>query len=133
MRKLTAPRHDVRKDRQGGKFSEVLSDPERPSDAVLDLFICRGRRRARHDSERTPLAEVVQEFQAQPPIDGPLCSKHPLGTKRSRQAVGVVARMGMEHHGWKQTGNRSRLWAFEHRWPHLRDRAEGRNHRLPSN
>jgi hypothetical protein len=84
-------------------------------DAILDFFICGGRQRPMLDSETIPVAE------------------HPHGTKRSRQAVGVAARLSMEHHGWKQTGTTSSLWAFEHRWPHLRDHAEGRNHRLPSN
>lgn len=56
---------------------------------------------------------------------------HPLGTKRSRQAMDVTTRVSMKHHGWRQTGTKSSLWAFEHRWPHRRDHAEGRNHRLP--
>lgn len=87
-------------------------------DSVLDFFICGGRQRPMQDSEnhqeRIPLAE------------------HPHGTKRSRQAVGVATHLSMEHHGWKQTGTKSSLWAFEHRLAHRRDHAEGRNHRLPS-
>lgn len=57
-----------------------------------------------------------------------LLAKYPHGTKRSRQAMGVATGLRMEHHGWKQTGKKSSLWAFEHRWAHRRDRAEGRNH-----
>ena len=78
------------------------------------------------DSVRKPisLAGAVQEREAQRSL--------PHGTKRSRQAVGVATCLSMKHHGWKQTGERSSLWAFERRWPHLRDHAEGRNHRLPS-
>ena len=87
-------------------------------DAVLDFFICGGRHRPMQDSEpqqeRIPLAE------------------HPHDTKRLRQAMDVATRLSMKHHGWKQTGEKNSLWTFEHRWPHLRDRAEGRNHRLPS-
>ena len=52
--------------------------------------------------------------------------------KRLRQAAGVAVHMSLEHHGWKKTGKKNSLWAFEHRWPHLRDHAEGRNHRLES-
>ena len=55
-------------------------------------------------------------------------SEHPHGTKRSRQAVGVAAHLSMEHHGWKQTGEPRPFRAFEHRSPHRRDHAEGRNH-----
>ena len=84
-------------------------------DAVLDFFICGGQQRPKPDSETIPVAVL------------------PYGTKRSRQAVDGATRLSMEHHGWKQTGTKSPLWAFEHRWPHLRDHAEGRNHRLPSN
>lgn len=84
-------------------------------DVVLDLFICGGRRRSMPDSETIPVAEL------------------PYGTKRSRQAVDGATRLSMERHGWKQSGTKSSLWAFEHRWPHLRDHAEGRNHRLPTN
>jgi hypothetical protein len=119
MFKLNTSRHDFLQDRQGRTFADVLNDSEQPFDAVLDFFFCGGRQRPMQDSEthdeRIPLAE------------------HPYGTKRSRQAVDVAARVSMEHHGFKQTGTKSFLWAFEHRWPHLRDHAEGRNHRLPSN
>jgi hypothetical protein len=87
--------------------------------SVLDFFICGGRQRSMQDSEthdkQIPLAE------------------NPHGTKRSRQAVGVATHLSMEHHGFKQTGSKSCLWAFEHRWARRRDRAAGRNHRLPSN
>jgi hypothetical protein len=117
MSKLTTTRHDFRQD------------------AALDFFICGGRQRSMQDSEThhepIPLAGVVRESEAQPPINDFFSSKHPHDTKRSRQAVGVATRVNMEHHGWKHTGTKSSLWAFEHRWAHRRDHAEGRNHRLP--
>jgi hypothetical protein len=72
------------------------------------------------------------ESEAQPPIDDFFSSKPPHGTKQSRQAVDVATQLSMERHGWKQTGEPSPFRAFEHRWPHRRDHAEGRNHRLPS-
>jgi hypothetical protein len=56
----------------------------------------------------------------------------PYGTKRSRLAVDVATQLSLGGHGWKETGKRSPLWVFERRCPHRRDRAEGRNHRLPS-
>ena len=115
----------------------MLNDPEQPFDTVLDFSICEGREQRMQESEihhdRAPLAEVVREPESESPIDDSLSSNHPQSTKRLRQALGVVARLSMEHHGWKETGKRSSLWVFEHRWPHLRDRAEGRNHRLQSN
>jgi hypothetical protein len=136
MLKVTTTRHDFLRERQGTMVADVLNDSEQSCDAVLDFFICGGRQGPVQDPEthheQIPLAGEVQEFEAQPSIDDFFSSEHPHGTKRSRQAVGLAARLSMEHHGWKQTGTTSSLWAFEHRWPHLRDHAEGRNHRLPS-
>jgi hypothetical protein len=137
MPKSTTTHHDVLSDRRGATVAEVLNDSEQPSDAVLDFSICGGRERPMQNSEirdeRIPVAGEVQEVEAQPSLDDLFSSETPHGTKRSRQAVGVAAHLSMEHHGWKQTGATSPLWAFEHRWPHLRDHAEGRNHRLQSN
>ena len=137
MPKPTITRHDFLQDRQGRTFADVLTDSEQPFDTVIDFSICEGRQRRMQESEihhdRAPLAEVVQEPESQSSIDDSLSSDHPQSTKRLRQAVGVAVHMSMEHHGWKKTGKTSSLWVFEHRWPHLRDRAEGRNHRLESN
>ncbi len=136
MIKLPTARHDVFHDRQGRTFADVVNDSEQPFNAVLDVFVCGAQPRPVQDSqthhEQIPLAGVVREFEAQPPIDDFFPSQHPHDTKRSRQAVGVATCLSMEHHGWKQTGTKSPLWAFEHRWAHRRDHAEGRNHRLPS-
>ncbi len=118
MTTLTAIRHDFVPNRQRRTFADVLNHSEQPFDPILDFFIYGGRQRPMQDSEthqeRIPLAE------------------HPHATKRSRQAVDGAARLSMEHHGWKQTGTKSPLWAFEHRWAHRRDPTKGRNHRLPS-
>ena len=137
MRKPTISRHDFLQDRQGRTFADVLNDPEPPFDAVIDFSICEGRQRGMQESEihhdRAPLAEVVQEAESQSPIDDLFSSNHPQITKRLRQALGVATRSSMEHHGWKETGKRSSLWVFERRCRHRRDRAEGRNHRPPSN
>jgi hypothetical protein len=129
MPKLNKTRHDLFHDGQGKMFADLLNDSEQPSDAVLDLFICGDGERPIPDSEThegIPLTRLVQELEAQPPDFS--SSKHPQSTKRSRQAMGVVTGLSMEGHGWKQTGTKSSLWAFERRCAHLRDRAEGRNH-----
>ena len=112
----------------------MLTDFNQPFDTVFDFSICEGRQRRVQESEiHHDRAEAVREPESQAPIDDSFSSNHPQSTKRLRQAMGVVAQMSLEHHGWKKTGKRSSLWVFEHRWPHLRDRAEGRNHRLESN
>ena len=132
MPKLNTTRHDLFQDGQGRMFADLLNDSEQPSDAVLDFFICGDGQSAIQDSEtrheRIPLAGVPQELEAQPPMDDIFSSKHPQSTKRSRQTMGVATGLSMERHGWKQTGTKSYLWAFERRCAHLRDRAEGRNH-----
>ena len=118
MPKLTTTRHDFLQDRQRRTFTDVLNDLKRPFDKVLDFFICGGRQHPMEGSETNH--EPI-------PLAG-----HPHGTKRSRQVMDVATSLGMEHHGWKQTGKKSSLWAFEHRWAHRRDRAGGRNHLIPS-
>jgi hypothetical protein len=137
MPKLNTTRHDLFQDGHGRMFADLLNDSVQPSDAVLDFFICGDGERPMPDSEThyepIPSAGVVQELEAQPPVDDLFSSKHPQSTKQSRQAMGVVTDLSMERHGWKQTGKKSYLWAFERRCAHLRDRSEGRNHRLPSN
>lgn len=136
MPPLTTNHHTRPRNLHGGKFADMLNDSKTPSVAVLDISICGDRQPPMQDSEtdheRIPLAKLVRECESLTPVDALLSSNHPHGTKQSRQAVGVVARLGMEKHGWKQTGKKSSLWTFEHRWAHLRDRAEGRNHRLSS-
>ena len=136
MPKLTTTRHDFHQEHQGGVFDDVLNNSEQPCDDVLDFFISEDRKRPMQDSEThhepIPLAGAVSESEAQLPVDDLFSMDHPHETKLSRQAVGVAAHLGMEHHGWKQTGTKNSLFAFEHRSPHLRDHAEGRNHRLPS-
>ena len=115
MTKLTATHHDFLLNRPRRTFADVLNHSKQPFDAVVDFFIHGGRQRPLQDSEeRIPLVE------------------HPHGTKRSRQAVGVATRLSMEHHGWKQTGKQALSGRSSTGGPHRRDRAEGRNHRLPS-
>ena len=119
MLNLTMIRHASLQDRQRRTLADVLNDSKQPFDALRDFFLCGGRQLPMQDAEtqheQIPVAE------------------HPYSTKRSRQAMDGAIGLRMEHHGWKQTGTKSSLWAFEHRWAHRRDRAEGRNHRLPSN
>lgn len=138
MSKLTiTTRPDFLQDLQARISADLLTDSEEPLDAVVDFSICEGRQRGMQESEihqdRAPLAEAVREPESESPIDALLSLNHPQSTKRLRQAMGVAAHVSLERHGWKKTGKTSSFWAFEHRWPHQRDRAEGRNHRLQSN
>jgi hypothetical protein len=134
MSKLNTNRHDLLQNHQHSTVADVLNDSKRPSDAVIDFSICEGRKPPMQDSKTYPepilLAGLGREPDAQPPIENFFASDVPHSTKQSRQAVDVATRLSMERHGWKQTGERSSLWAFEHRSPHRRDHAEGRNHRL---
>jgi hypothetical protein len=132
MFRMATTRLDSLQDRQGRNFSDVMSDSEQPFDTVHGFSICGGRQHLIQDSvthERIPLVEG----EAQPTIDHLFSSEHPQGTKQSRQAVDVSAHLSLQRQGWKHTGKKSSLGAFEHRWPHRRDHAECRNHRLPSN
>jgi hypothetical protein len=132
MPKLNTTHHDDLHDRQGKTVNDLLNDSEQSFDGTLDFSICGGRQLPIHDAgthpEELPLAGIERDSEAQPPSDDFFSSETPHGTKRSRQAVDVATRLSMERHGWKQTGEKSSLWAFEHRSPHRRDHAEGRNH-----
>jgi hypothetical protein len=70
---------------------------------------------------------LLLDSETQPPMDDFLPAKPPHDTKESRQAADVATQLSLQHHGWKQTGEPSPLWVFEHRRPQRRDRAEGRN------
>jgi hypothetical protein len=100
-------------DRQGRTFSDVLDDLEQPFDEVLAFFNDLDRQRRMEESEthhdRSALAGVVRELEAQPAIDRFLGFQHPRRTKRLRQAVGVVVRIIMEKRGWKKTGRKGSL------------------------
>jgi hypothetical protein len=113
MPRIIITRHDFLQDRQGRTFADVLNDSEQPFDAVLAFLNDEDRQRRMQESEthhdRAPLAGVVRELEAQPPIDDFLSSRHPQRTKRLRQAVGVVVRMIMERLGWKKTGKKGCL------------------------
>ncbi len=113
MPKVTITRRDLLQDRQGRTFADVLDDPEQPLDAVLKFLNDEARQRRMEESEihhdRSPLAGVVRELEAQPSIDAFLLTQHPRRTKRLRQAVGVVVRIIMERLGWKKTGKKGSL------------------------
>ena len=132
MPKLNTTHHDDLHNRQGKTVNDLLNDSEQSFDGTLDFSICGGRQLPVEDAEihpeRTSLAGQELESVAQPPTKDFFASEAPHGTKQSRQAVDVATQLSMERHGWKQTGEPSPLWVFEHRRPHMRDRAEGRNH-----
>ncbi|MGO9112074.1 MAG: hypothetical protein ACLP9L_22850 [Thermoguttaceae bacterium] len=134
MPKLNTTRRDLLQNHQSKTIDNMLNDSEQSFDATLDFSICEGRKRPMQafetHQERIPLADVVRDSEAQPPIEDFFPSNPTHDTKRSREAVDVATQLSMERHGWKQTGEKSPLWVFEHRSPHRRDHAEGRNHRL---
>ena len=71
------------------------------------------RQRRMEESElhhdRSPLAGVVRELEAQPTIDQFLSGVHARRSTRLRQAIGVLVRMIMEHRGWQKTGRKGSL------------------------
>ena len=122
--------------RQLSVSADMLIDSAQPLDPVIDLFIC-GNHQSRFEEaeaghELAPLAGVL-EPKSQPTIENVLSSDHPQDSKPLLRAMNLVAGLDVEHHGGRKTGRRGSPRMFEHRWPHRRDRAEGRNHRLPSN
>lgn len=100
-------------DRQGGKFADVVNDPDQPFDAVLAFFNDADRQRRMEESElhhdRAPLAGVVRELESQPEIDRFLKGIHARRSTRLRQAIGVLVRMIMERRGWRKTGKKGSL------------------------
>ncbi len=59
--------------------------------------------------DRSPLAGVVRELEAEPTINQFLSEVHANRSKRLRQAIGVVVRIIMERRGWKTTGRKGSL------------------------
>lgn len=123
--------------RHGPALAAIPSSAAQPFDTAPDVSICSDQPRTQQDAdahpEPIPVAGAAQESDTQSPLDEFFVAKHPQDAKRSRQAEEVGTHLSMEHHGWKQSGAKSAAWSFEHRWPHLRDRAEGRNHRPQGN
>jgi len=106
-------RDEFLEDRQGRTFADVLSDPSRVFDQVLDFFSSEDRQRRLEESEthhdRPALAGVVRELESLPAVDCFLASQHPQRSKRLRQAVGVLVRLIMERRGWRKTGKKGSL------------------------
>ena len=100
-------------DPQGRTFSDVVENEQQPFDAVLTFFSDADRQRRMDESEihhdRSPLAGVVRELEADPTISRFLSEVHTNRSKRLRQAIGVVVRMIMERRGWKKTGRKGSL------------------------
>lgn len=100
-------------DLQGRTFKDVVEDQEQPFDAVLTFFSSADRQRRMEESEihhdRSPLAGVVRELEAEPTINHFLSEVHAGRSKRLRQAIGVVVRIIMERRGWKKTGRKGSL------------------------
>jgi hypothetical protein len=101
------------KDRQGRTFTDVLDDPQQSFEDVLEFFNDLDRQRRMEESElhhdRPALAGVVRELESQTAIDRVLANETSVGSKRFRQAVGVVVRIVMERRGWRKTGKKGSL------------------------
>lgn len=113
MSKARVTKNDFLEDRQGKTFADVVNDPERPFDIVLEFFNDTDRQRRMEESElhhdRAPLAGVVRELESQPAVDHILAGVHARRNTRLRQAVGVLVRMIMERRGWRKTGRKGSL------------------------
>ena len=113
MKSVKITRKVFSEDAQGRTFADVLKDPEQPLNAVFAFFSDPDRQRRMEESEihhdRSPLAGVVRELEAQPEINSFLTEVHANRSKRLRQCIGVVVRMVMEGRGWKKTGRKGSL------------------------
>jgi hypothetical protein len=113
MAKIAITKKEFLDDRQGRTFADVVNDSDCPFDDVLVFFSDKSRQQRMEDSEihhdRAPLAGVVREFEAYPPINRFLATVHTQRTNRFRQAVGVLVRIIMQRRGWKKTGRKGSL------------------------
>lgn len=113
MKSAAITRDVFLEDSQGRTFVDVVDDPEQPFAEVLEFFSSADRQRRMEEAEihhdRSPLAGVVRELEAQPAVNRFLGDVHARRTKRLRQAIGVVVRIIMERRGWKKTGRKGSL------------------------
>lgn len=113
MKSVRITRKVFSEDALGRTFADVLNDPEQPLDAVFSFFSDPGRQRRMEESEihhdRSPLAGVVRELEAQPEINAFLTEFHTGRSNRLRQCIGVVVRIIMQSRGWKKTGKKGSL------------------------
>ncbi len=113
MPRARLTRVDFLEDPQGRTFADVVNDQEQPFDVVLEFFNESDRQRRMEESElhhdRSPLAGVVRELEAQPEIDRFLAGIHARRNTRFRQAIGVLVRMIMERRGWRKSGRKGSL------------------------
>ena len=113
MKSVRITRKVFSDDAQGRTFADVLNDPEQPLDTVFAFFSDPGRQRRMEESEihhdRSPLAGVMRELEAQPEINAFLTEVHAGRSKRLRQCIGVVVRIIMQGRGWKKTGKKGSL------------------------
>lgn len=110
---LTITQADFLDDRQGRTFTDVVKNPTNPFAELLEFFNDEGRQRRMEESElhhdRAPLAGVVRELEAHPPINEFLTGVHASQTTRFRQSVGVLVRIIMQGRGWRKTGRKGSL------------------------
>jgi hypothetical protein len=110
MAGVSVTREDFLQDREGRNFADVVDDPRRPLDTVLDFFNSEQRQRRMIESEvrynRAPLAAVVQELESQPSVQEFLSSQEPSRRKRFGKVIAIVVRMTMDRLGWEVVPHR---------------------------
>lgn len=113
MKSVKITREVFCEDSQGRTFADVLNDSDQPLNAVFTFFNDPDRQRRMEESEthhdRSPLAGVVRELEAEPGINAFLADVHANRSKRLRQCVGVIVRIIMQGRGWKKTGRQGSL------------------------
>jgi hypothetical protein len=109
MAGVRVSRDDFLKDHQGKALADVVNDPQKPFDAVLDFFNNEDQQRRMVESEvrysRAPLAAVEREFESQPSIQRCLSSSDSVRRKQLGEVVTVMVRMIMDRLGWDVAPN----------------------------
>ena len=114
MVNVNVTRDDFLQNRQGKTFADVVNDSGQPFDEVLAFFANADRQRRMEESElhhdRSPLAGVVRELEAQPGHRFIFWQKFTFGAAHAcaRPSVSLV-RIIMELRGWKKTGRKGSL------------------------
>jgi hypothetical protein len=106
MSKPSSRRPVLSKDRQAKPLETLRNESEQPRNSALHMSLSQGRRDRLQDS----------------PLD------HAHDAKQSGRALRVIARLRSQGHRTKPNSEDTSPWMLEHRWPHMRDRAAGRNH-----
>ena len=113
MPAVTITAEEFLQDSQGRTFADVVNDSDLPFGTILEFFNDEVRQKRMEESEihhdRSALAGVIRELEAQPEVERFFSEVHHRKSNRIRQAVGVLVRMIMESRGWRKTGRKGSL------------------------